>query len=55
MVAFDVNNQLQLWETPYYLPSDNVCMRAVVGTSNGRIFIGGSDGCVYEFLYQVCH
>ena len=32
---------------------DNVCMSAVVGTSSGRILIGGSDGCVYEFLYQV--
>lgn len=53
VVAFDGSNQLQLWESPYYLPSDNVSMHAIAATDTGRIFMGGSDGCLYEFVYQV--
>jgi hypothetical protein len=33
-------------------PTDNVDMVSVVGTSSGRIFMGGSDGCLYELLYS---
>ena len=28
-------------------------MMAIVGTEDGRIFMGGNDGCVYELVYQV--
>ena len=32
-------------------------MLKIVGTQNGRIFLGGKDGCLYELYYQVkiCH
>jgi hypothetical protein len=29
-------------------------MCTVVGTPQGRIFAGGSDGHVHEILYEVC-
>ncbi|EDQ93055.1 uncharacterized protein MONBRDRAFT_22425 [Monosiga brevicollis MX1] len=32
--------------------TDNVAMTALVGGPNGRIFMGGNDGCVYELLYE---
>jgi len=35
------------------LPTDNVNMLKIVGTQNGRIFLGGKDGCLYELYYQV--
>jgi len=34
------------------LPSDNVHMLRVAGTQNGRIFLCGRDGCLYELAYQ---
>src|SRR5690242_1049006 len=27
-------------------------MLSIVGTNNGRIFMGGRDGCLYELYYQ---
>jgi len=35
------------------IPSDNVSMTSIVGTSNGRIFMCGNNGHVYELQYQV--
>lgn len=28
-------------------------MGVIIGTDDGRIFMGGDDGCVYELVYQV--
>ena len=28
-------------------------MGVIIGTDDGRIFMGGDDGCVYELIYQV--
>jgi hypothetical protein len=36
-----------------FLISDDVIINSIVGTSEGRIFMGGSDCCVYEIRYQV--
>ena len=33
--------------------TDNVAMTCLVGGPNGRIFMGGNDGCVYELQYEV--
>ena len=33
-------------------PSDNVLMQSIAGTPLGRIFMGGSDGNIYELAYQ---
>lgn len=41
-------------EVVYMLPTDGVMLSTIVGTDNGRIFMGAKDGCLYEFLYQVC-
>lgn len=35
----------------YSVPSDNVAMTAVACSSNGRIFLGGADGNLYEIKY----
>ncbi len=35
------------------LISDDVIINSIVGTGEGRIFMGGSDCCVYEIRYQV--
>ena len=35
------------------LSADNVNMVKIVGTKRGRIFMGGSDGSLYELEYQV--
>ena len=34
------------------IASDNVSMLKVTGTSQGRIFLAGKDGCLYELLYR---
>lgn len=39
-------------EPLFSVPSDNTYMPTVVGTSLGRIFLGGKDGCLYELVYQ---
>jgi nuclear pore complex protein Nup155 len=36
----------------FALPSDNVNMLKIVGTSTGRIFLGGNDGSLNEVQYQ---
>lgn len=33
--------------------TDNVVMSCIVGTDDGRVFMGGRDGSVYELLYEV--
>lgn len=39
-------------EIIYTLSIDGVSITTIVGTDNGRIFLGGKDGCVYEIIYQ---
>eukprot|EP00041_Stephanoeca_diplocostata_P023976 m.599536 g.599536 ORF g.599536 m.599536 type:complete len:1379 (-) comp22426_c0_seq2:594-4730(-) len=33
-------------------PTDNVTMHSMVGTPDGRVFMGGHDGCLYELMYH---
>lgn len=42
-----------LYTTYLSVPSDNVSMTSIHGSSSGRIFMTGSDGHVYEMEYQV--
>lgn len=42
-----------LHPTNFNFSTDNVNMIKVIGTSHGRIFACGSDGCVYELRYSV--
>ena len=36
----------------FSIPTDNIIMDVIEGTMNGRIFLGGKDGCIYEVIYQ---
>uniref|UniRef100_A0A8C2T5F5 Nucleoporin 155 n=1 Tax=Coturnix japonica TaxID=93934 RepID=A0A8C2T5F5_COTJA len=36
----------------YSLPTDNTYISAITSTDNGRIFLAGKDGCLYEVAYQ---
>ncbi|XP_009707676.1 PREDICTED: nuclear pore complex protein Nup155 isoform X2 [Cariama cristata] len=44
---------MQLLPDPLYsLPTDNTYVLAITSTDNGRIFLAGKDGCLYEVAYQ---
>lgn len=36
----------------FKIPTDNVIFSVLAGTNDGRIFLGGNDGCLYEIAYQ---
>lgn len=36
----------------FKLSTDNVLFSVLAGTEDGRIFLGGNDGCLYEIVYQ---
>lgn len=42
---------IKLQRTKLSVSTDNCVVRRIVTTQRGRIFFGGSDGAVYEFLY----
>lgn len=47
------NDDIALQPLPLYaIASDNVTMTCVATTPEGRIFLGGADGHVYELLYS---
>lgn len=33
-------------------PPPPTLLHQIAGSANGRIFLGGSDGCVYELVYH---
>ena len=39
-------------EPLFHVPADNVAMSAIEGTPDGRLFLAGGDGCLYEIVYQ---
>ena len=43
---------LRLIPTRYILPTDSIPILSVCGTPDGRIFLGGYDGCLYEMTYD---
>lgn len=43
---------LRLIPTRYVLPTDSIPILSVCGTPDGRIFLGGYDGCLYEMTYD---
>ena len=46
-------HKLLIFAAGFSVPTDNVIMQKVVGlNSNGRIFMCGKDGNLYEFHYQ---
>lgn len=45
--------EMQLINKPIFLlNTDNVAITTVQGTDDGRVFLGGRDGCLYEIFYQ---
>ncbi|KAJ2081038.1 hypothetical protein H4R24_002653 [Coemansia sp. RSA 988] len=44
--------EVTLYATQISVPADGVAMTSVVGTVNGRVFMSGNDGALYEFVYQ---
>lgn len=38
--------------TSFVVPSDSVRFTCIAGTETGRIFLGGDDGCLHEFVYE---
>lgn len=40
-------------EPLYSIPTDNTFITAITGTDQGRIFMAGKDGALYELIYQV--
>lgn len=36
----------------FKLPTDNILLSVLAGSDDGRIFMGGNDGCLYEIVYQ---
>eukprot|EP00298_Acanthocystis_sp_HF-20_P006614 c16416_g2_i2.p1 GENE.c16416_g2_i2~~c16416_g2_i2.p1 ORF type:complete len:257 (-),score=99.11 c16416_g2_i2:33-803(-) len=47
-----VISELILCQTQLSVPADGVHMTSLVSTENGRIFLGGRDGNLYEIVYQ---
>ncbi|KAG0042079.1 hypothetical protein BGZ83_000923 [Gryganskiella cystojenkinii] len=41
-----------LYLTNMSVPTDNITMRSIVGTAEGRIFMNGNDGRLWEIEYQ---
>lgn len=57
LVAVAISNiggheELNLLPTNYSVSSDSVNMLKIAGTKNGRIFMCGQDGCLYELTYE---
>lgn len=46
------DGKLRIVPTRYTLPSDDIPIVSVCGLSDGRIFMGGYDGSLYEFEYE---
>ena len=46
------DGKLGIVPTRYTLPCDDIPIVSVCGISDGRIFLGGYDGSLYEFEYE---
>ena len=47
-----LTNTFRVHQSPYAIPSDDVPMIKIVSAQNGRIFMGGKDGNLYELVYE---
>ncbi|ESO88145.1 hypothetical protein LOTGIDRAFT_234706 [Lottia gigantea] len=49
----DVLGEMHLLPDPLFsIPTDNTFITYITGTDDGRIFMAGKDGCLYELAYQ---
>ncbi|KAI9500025.1 Non-repetitive/WGA-negative nucleoporin C-terminal-domain-containing protein [Coemansia spiralis] len=44
--------EVTLFATQISVPADGIAMTSIVGTDDGRVFMTGNDGGLYEFAYQ---
>ncbi|KAJ2725118.1 hypothetical protein GGI07_001488 [Coemansia sp. Benny D115] len=51
-VAGARGGEVTLYATQISVPADGVAMTSIVGTADGRVFMSGNDGGLYEFVYQ---
>ena len=54
-IGMNVNSDdshLVLIPTRYEIPTDSVPLLSICGTDDGRIYMGGYDGCLYEMSYE---
>ncbi|EFA80493.1 nucleoporin 155 [Heterostelium album PN500] len=53
-LSFQNNDEqkVELITTPLVIPTDSVIINDIVGTDEGRIFVGGQDGNLYEIVYN---
>lgn len=49
----DYNSIMVLHKTEISIPTEHVIYNQIIGSSNGRLFVGGDNGKVYDILYQV--
>ena len=47
-----IDGYLTMIPTSFLSPTDLIRMTCVVGTEDGRVFLGGDDGCVHEMVYE---
>uniref|UniRef100_A0A0B7BCT5 Nucleoporin Nup133/Nup155-like N-terminal domain-containing protein n=1 Tax=Arion vulgaris TaxID=1028688 RepID=A0A0B7BCT5_9EUPU len=48
-----LTGEMHLLPDPLFsIPTDGVYITSIVGTDNGRAFMAGKDGCLYELIYQ---
>ena len=45
-------NDITLYATDLSIPTDGIAMTDVVSMPDGRTFMVGSDGCLYEMQYR---
>ncbi|KAJ2554199.1 hypothetical protein EV175_002669, partial [Coemansia sp. RSA 1933] len=44
--------EITLFATQISVPADGVAMTSIAGSADGRVFMSGNDGALYEFVYQ---
>ncbi|CAL1535434.1 unnamed protein product, partial [Lymnaea stagnalis] len=48
-----LGGEMHLLPDPLFsIPTDGVYITSIVGADNGRVFMAGKDGCLYELIYQ---
>ena len=47
-----IDGNLTIVPTSFLMSTDLIRMTCAVGTDEGRIFLGGDDGCVHEMVYE---
>ena len=52
LARMPTSDKLDVVETRYVLPTDNNPITSICGLPDGRIFLGGAEGSLFEFAYE---